>query len=266
MTLFWILLVGLSVAQDANPERAPEEPSPPAEETTAPRRDRSPDPQPLAVPVTPASAPTPGAPLDEDTFRALRDYQGRRLVVRDEVEMVGGGYTVMGGWARPIGPYGWIEPSVVVPQPARINHGWALYQGRDRLDLLTFLDLTGEHQRKAAAETALKRYRRRGTLWFSVAGVGLAGVLGGMIALDQARTPGEARVANQVLLGGSLSSVAGLVVGSIPRGKADRLQRLPALSLRYQEARTLADRHNDSLRETLGLTPAEVWTVEQQDP
>jgi hypothetical protein len=217
------------------------------------------------VPVTPEATPAPAPPLTEATFRSLRDYQGRRLVVRDEVEMVGGGYSVMGGWARPIGPYGWIEPSVVVQQPARINHGWALYQGRDRLDLLTFLDLTGEVQAKAAAEQALKRYRRRGSLWFTVAGIGLAGVLGGMVALDQARTPDQAWVANQVLLGGSLASVAGLVVGSIPRGKADRLQRIPAASLRYQEARTLADRHNDALREELGLTPAEVWSVEQQD-
>lgn len=248
-----LVFLGLALAQEAPPTTAPPPEAPP------------PDARPLAVPVSPETPEPTRQPLSESSFRALRDYQGRRLVVRDEVEVLGGGYSVMGGWARPLGPYGWIEPSVVVQQPTRVNHGWALYQGRDRLDLLTFLELTGELQAKADAEQALKRYRRRGTVWFSVAGVGLAGVLGGMIALDQARTPDQAWVANQVLLGGSLASVAGLVVGSIPRGKAERLLRVPSASLRYPEARALADRHNDALREELGLTPAEVWSVEQQD-
>ncbi len=254
MNAAMLAFLGLALAQEgALPEASPTDVPPP--ET-----------QPLAVPVAPETLHDTPPPLSEATFRALRDYQGRRLVVRDAVELVGGGYAVMGGWARPIGPYGWVEPSVVVQQPTRVNHGWALYQGRDRLDLLSFLELTGELQAKAAAEQALKRYRRRGSVWFSIAGVGLAGVVGGMIALDQARTPDQAWVANQVLLGGSLASVAGLVVGSVPRGKAERLQRVPSLSLRYPEARALADRHNDALRDELGLTPAEVWSVEQQDP
>ncbi len=124
------------------------------------------------------------------------------------------------------------------------------------------LAVTGQADLRAALEADIRTYRRRGAAWFSVAGVGLAGILGGMVALDMATTRDQAVLANRIVLGSTAGAAVGLVAGSFPRARSDRLARDPSATLSAPEAQRLADAHNDALRAELGLAPADVWALE----
>lgn len=219
--------------------------------------------RPLAIPASPPVAAPAAAPvLTADKLSALRAYQAQRLVVRDEVELVGGGATMVGGWGYPYGRYGYMHPTVVVQEPTEIMRVWGIYRGRERLSTPRFLDLAGQADLHTAVQADIRKARRSGTAWFSVAGVGLAGILGGMVGLELATTEDQARVANRVVLAGTGFATGGLLIGSFPRAKASRLSRYPSITLSADQANELADAHNAELRDDLGLSPAEVWDIE----
>lgn len=239
----------------------------------------APDPMPLAIPPDAAGGPSPAAAppparapaavppsLTPEKLRALRDYKARRLDVREEVEVVGGGYSMVGGWGYPYGRWGWVQPTVVVPEPAQLRRQWAVYRGQERLSAPRFLDVAGQPALREALDAEVRTQKRRSAAWFTVGGVGLASIVGGMVFLDLATTREQAIWANRLVLGGSAVGAGGLLVGSFPRARAERLVRYPSASMDFDAARQMADQHNEALRGELGLTPAEAWSLENPQP
>ena len=80
--------------------------------------------------------------------------------------------------------------------------------------------------------------------------------------MGQARKVDTYMTFNTVALSGLGLSVTGLLGGSFPSARANRLARYPSESLTAQEAQDYVDAHNDRLQQELGLTDQEVWAFE----
>lgn len=224
------------------------------------------EPAPQAVapaPVGPALAPAaePVVPsvvspaLTAERLALLRSYKSRRLSVRNETELRGGGSSV--GFTSP--GYG---PAVVMSDPIYTIRTWGIYEGSQRLDTVTALDRLQRDALKTQTVDDIRKARRRSRAWFTAAGLGGAAILGGIIGVRTADTRLEQIYFSQVTTGGTLLGITGLVVGSFPSSKANRLERYPAAVMSPEEAREAAGAHNESLRQELGLTPQEVWLME----
>lgn len=236
--------------------------------------------RPLAIPATPGTtAPAPpravrpgieGPPSDRpgamspQKLEALRRYRNERLQILGETEVHGGGATFVHGvwWGPRWGP---ATSVVIAPEPVFTSRTWGFYQGPERLDVPTALRLAGDERAERVQQT-IDRKRRAARTWTGVAvasaGLGIAGVFGEL----QADTRYEYLNWRLVTLGGAVGVVTGLVVAAGPAGEAQALQRYPARSLSPAEARAVVDRHNDRLRQELGLSPQEVWSIEQSPP
>ena len=248
-------------AGEAHAEPPPvDAPAPPAE-------------APLAIPMRPGVASPPTRPpsaaeqgaLSPDRLAALRTYRDERLVVRGEAELSGGAvYGQLGGW------YGYPHRGHVggwvVADPLRVTRGWGIYQGPRRVDVPTFLGEVGEAGQKAALDGDISRATRNSQIWFTAAGIGAAALLTGFVGSNLATTPSDAYQWSQVSFLGATTTVVGLVGGSFPSSKAQRLRRVPAATMSVDEANRLANRHNEQLRQELGLSPDDVWRLEQGPP
>ena len=245
---------------------------------------------PLAIPASgeaPAAAPTSGPPrqgpprdgafgppppMSAAQLQALTQYREQRLSVRPETELHGGGAVVVGGgyggMYRP-GPYGgvhvgWAVPGVVLSDPVTAEQTWAVYQGPTRLDAPEFLRAAGETGRADALDRDIKRAKRASAAWLGVAGAGAVMAVTGVMGLGVTGDPDINRMYNNLMVGGAGVAAVGLVGSSFPSARARELSHdLPA-SISLAEAQAMAAKHNDALRQQLGLSPAEVWGVESQ--
>ena len=209
----------------------------------------------LALPATAPVAAMP-PPLTAERLRLLREYKSRRLSVRNEAELRGGGASL--GFAQP----GYGGPSMVISDPIYTVRTWGIYEGSQRLDTVTALGRLGETTRQQETRTQIDRSRRISRIFFGAAAAGAVGVVSGLVGTRTAQTYPEALLWNQVITGGTMVGISGLVVGSFPASKASRLERYPSAVLAPEEARAKAGEHNEELRQQLGLTPQEVWLME----
>ncbi len=228
---------------------------------------------PLAIPAQPgqpsthAPAPPPAPRSDRpgamspQKLEALRRYQSERLSIQNETEFHGGGATVWTGmwWGPRWGPHTTIA---IAPEPVFASRTWGFYQGPERLAVPTALRLAGDPKAEALQAT-IDRKRRAGRNWTALAGAGAAVGIAGIVGQLNADSRQEYASWQLVSLGGGLGVITGLVVSAGPKGEAQALERYPSRSLSPAEARAVADRHNDRLRQDLGLTPDEVWSIEQ---
>jgi hypothetical protein len=218
--------------------------------------------RPLAVPI---QAPAP-PDLSPDKLNALRSYKTQRLSIRDEVELIGGGTTMMGGFGYPYSRYGWAQSSMIMQDPLQVSRSWGVYQGVQRLSVTDFLRETHQTDLEKALQSELRKKKARGTAWFTLGGAGFGAIVGGMVMLNLAENRDQALLANRIILAGTGGAALGLLAGAIPRGRAAQLDRYPATSMAADQAQDLVNAHNDALREALGLTPAEVWPMEMGQP
>jgi hypothetical protein len=179
--------------------------------------------------------------------------------VKAETEIRGGGASVV-GLGYPL-PYGYAHYDVL-QEPIYTERTWGIYRGPERLNTPTFLGLVGETQRRDEVVQQLHDYRRSSRIWGGVAGAGLAAVLTGFVGMSGAESKTEWVTWNQVSLGGTVVTGVGLIGASFPAGKSARLSRDPSALMEVQEARRLADEHNERLRLELDLRPDEVWLME----
>jgi hypothetical protein len=270
--LHLLLCASPALAQAAGESHAD---APPADVPASPTTSTAAPPTeaPLAIPMRPGVAAPPTRPpganeaggLTPDRLAALRTYRDERLVVRGEAELTGGAvYGQVGGWyGYPHRGYGggW-----VVADPLRVTRGWGIYQGPRRVDVPTFLGEVGEAGQKAELDADISRASRNSQIWFTAAGIGAAALLTGFVGSNLATTPQDAYQWSQVSFVGATTTVVGLVGGSFPSSKAQRLRRVPAATMSVDEATRLATRHNEQLREKLGLSPDDVWRMEQAPP
>lgn len=230
---------------------------------------------PLAIPADPTApapavqAPTPSpprpGPMSPEKLEALRRYQAERLAIRGETEVHGGGARAVwvGGWWGPRwGPHTTVA---VVPEPVFATRTWGIYQGPQRLQVPTAMEMSGDPQ-AAALQQTIDRKKRASRAWYTAAGIGggvaVASLFGQLNADDRVE------YTNWQLAGvaGVGTAVVGLLGAGGPAGEARALERYPSRSMTPAEARALVDRHNDRLRQELGLTPQEVWSIEREEP
>jgi hypothetical protein len=238
----------------------PASPAAPAAAPAAPAPSAGPV---LALPAPTGAGPAPavaGAPaLTMDRLQTLRRYKAERLSVHEETELRGGGTALAMGY-----PYGRMGPStaVMMTDPVYTVRTWGVYQGPDRISTPSFLDKVGKASEATALREDVARHQRRSKGCFGVAGIGAGVLVAGLIGMRAATTPEEYLAWNLATLGGTAAGMTGLVVGSFPAAKANRLERSPAAVMTPAEARALAERHNDALQRELGVTPQEAWLLE----
>ena len=243
---------------------APAASAPPAAPMTAPAAAPAAPAGPvLALPAPSGPGPAPavaGAPaLTMDRLQTLRRYKAERLSVHEETELRGGGTALAMGY-----PYGRMGPStaLMMTDPVYTVRTWGVYQGPDRISTPSFLDKVGKASEATALREDVARHQRRSKGCFGVAGIGAGVLVAGLIGMRAATTPEEYLAWNLATLGGTAAGMTGLVVGSFPAAKANRLERSPAAVMTPAEARALAERHNDALQRELGVTPQEAWLLE----
>lgn len=214
---------------------------------------------PLAVPAGPSTV-TP------EKLRALRMYKANRLTLQDETELRGGGAWSMGGvwgpgWGGPGWGWGGYTGPVMVDPITQVRT-WGIYQGPERVDVPTFLEMAGATERKQDLETEVARLKKRTTAWGTLAALGGAAVVSGLVGMSASDEIEQYRTWNIVSLGGTGVLTAGLIGTSFPRGRASSLRKYPSASMTSAQAQTLVDDHNEGLREELGLSAADVWALE----
>jgi len=219
--------------------------------------------QPLAIPGnTPGAAPPASGLSSSERLQALRQYKRERLSINPEIEVSGGGTRVYTGfgWAGP----GW-GGGMVITDPVTTTRTWGTYQGAQRLDVPTFLLEANAVGASGELTADITGAQQRSRVWYSVAGVGVAGLLVGTIGARTAPTE-ELFYQYSSLMTPSIGlALGGMLAGSFPAARAERLRRYPSESIGIQEAQALADAHNDALRASLGLSPEDVWVIESAD-
>lgn len=257
------MLLSLALLLLAGPARAQDEDLPlaiPANPDAPPPAVQAPEPE-----VVGPQAPTRGAPMTPEKLEALRRYQAERLSIRGETEVYGGGARAVwvGGWWGPRwGPHTTVA---VVPEPVFATRTWGIYQGPQRIDVPDAMRMSGDTQAEAL-EGTIRSKKSAARAWYTVAGVGGAvavASLFGQLSADNRYEYANWQIAG---LGGATAGVVGLLGAAGPAGEARALERYPARSLTPAEARNLVDRHNDRLRQELGLSPQEVWSIEREEP
>ena len=262
------LLSGLAVAQEA-PAPAPG-PAAPTDDAVVDRPLAIPAhaPSPAASLAQPAGPPQP--PASPERLKLLRTYRQQRLVVRGETEIrqgpttawtTGWGYGGYGGWSGYYGGMGW-GSTTMISNPVWTTRTWGVYQGPERLSTPAFLEEAGQLTKANELSTTISKKRKQAKGWYTVAGVGAAGILTGIVGMGQAQNAESYYTFNAVSLGGVGLVVSGLMGGSFPSAKASQLARYPSMSVSAEEAQEYVDTHNDRLRDELGLTTQEVWAFE----
>lgn len=248
------------------PAEAPTPPSPPAK--PLPPGGDAPPPPPNRAGAPPKAIPATGGPparpaRDPERMALVRQYRAQRLVLRGETEIQpGNAYAFTSGYGPyPYGAVG-LSHTTVIHEPATTTRTWGIYQGPQRLAVPTFLSAAGEADRSAVLSGQITKSRKATRTWFTVAGVGGAAIMTGMVGMGAAEELSTAQAYNTVALGGVGFLVTGLVAASFPSAKAHKLARYPSATLTVDEAQGLVDRHNDALREELGLSADEVWSIE----
>lgn len=218
----------------------------------------APPPPPVAAPAfAPVAAP---APLTAEKLQSLRTYKASRLSLRSETELHGGSATVM-GMGYPMGPAA-MGSAWVVSDPITTTRTWGVYRGPQRLSVPTFLGEAGATEQKRVIEADIAQARQRSKVWFTVAGVGIAGIVTGMGGMVMADDRATWLTYNRVSFASTGVVVGGLFAGSFPSTKANRLTRYPSATMGTAEAQQLIDAHNEALRVRLALEPADVWQLE----
>jgi hypothetical protein len=241
-------------------------------------------PPPLALPFepgranTPAPAPPPAAqrplaiPRDApvaasglsstERLQALRQYQRQRLSINPEIEVSGGGTSVYSG-------FGWgrqgFGGGMVISDPIRTSRSWGLYQGSSRLDVPSFLDVAGATDLSAQISGDIASDVKRSRTFYTVAGVGIAGLIVGSFGARTAQTELEFYQYSSIIAPSIGLTIGGMFAGSIPAARSERTRLYPSESIGLDRAQDLADAHNDRLRSSLGLSPEDVWVIESTE-
>ena len=200
--------------------------------------------------------------FDQTKLNALRQYQRERLELSSEVNISGGGSTAyMRGPMMGYGGFGF-NSGFVVSDPIYTSRTLRVYQAKEPISSLTFFELVGDEARLEEASRLLKKYRFRRNISRTVALVGLGVTVGGWVGASKAETEAELFIYSNATLTGSLVCFGGLLSSSFPSSKENALMRTPLTSLSKVEVENQIDSFNDDLRERLGLTIDDVWTIE----
>ena len=239
---------------------------------------------PLALPVDQVHAPVPdteaqqpstserplaipgrgNSPQSAARLQALKQYQRERIGIGTEVQFHASGPPVSVGFG---GPWYGMRWGMVVANPYMYTsrtHG--IYKGTVRMDVPTFLGEVGQSDLQHSLQQDILRANRYTTVWNVVTGIGVTGLVVGSVGMSaawEARSP-EYGSYYTMASTGLLTTITGLIGSSITSSKSVRLRRYPSASMGINEAEQLADAHNEQLRQDLGLSAEDVWSIESQ--
>lgn len=203
-----------------------------------------------------------GVHLTPEKLANVREYQRRRLVVRQETEIRGGGTSVVSSpWANPYS----ITPTQVVQDPIYTVQGWGIYQGSRRLSVPDYLGVIGSHQMQQYLEDDILRLQRTSKALYAFGGMGVAATVVGVIGMNAARQQNDSDlwlIFFATAGGGVATMLTGFIGGSIPASKATRIEQEPEYTFTPEQVREGIDGYNDGLRQELDLSPDEVLLIE----
>jgi len=201
--------------------------------------------------------------VDAAKLEAFRAYRSRHLSVR-HYSGVAMGTVVAGGYGYGFG-YGYGAMQTAYPYYYPVQ-GWGVFQGPVRLQTLDYLGLV---QDVATRQRVQQRVRRNQVTGYSLFAVGVAGIAGTIVAgtgASNARTLAELQQWRTVGTVSTLGLLGGFIGGSFPLSKARRLLNQPGLSVPRADIDQQVSDFNEGLRNELGLTPAEVLSIENAAP
>ncbi len=203
--------------------------------------------RPLAIPLDSAPPPSPeGAPSRNDW--ADEQYQSMALSIRNVSEFYSTPGTVTSwGW-------GWGRVGVISPPVVYRTDDWAVFRGPVRIDVPSFLDLTGDEPARMALEHQIQRSRSAAQGLYGAAVVGAVAGVGGLVGMGNARTVQQYATWSQVTTGGVIALIGGAIGGSFPAAKARHLALRPAETLSLDEATERVTAYNANLRTS--MTPS----------
>ena len=273
-TALTLALHGLAPAQqdDAGAHHAP--PPEPVVEDEADTASPPPPPPPPLAPVTPAAAPPVAGPTvdGEERFEALMQFRHQHLDIRGSTRWRGGGATVVHGgwgwgWSGPYHGWGWgWSPSVVVRQPLEPEHGWAVFQGVQRLSVPGYLEVVGDSVRLAALEDDLRRAGLNRKIGYGFGGAGLAATVVGFVAGAWSDSQQELMAWSTVTTAGICTALIGTLAGSSAASREQRLQGDFRVTVPYEDTRAQVDDYNEQLRQDLGLSKGDAYRVLTEQP
>ncbi|RME24932.1 MAG: hypothetical protein D6798_10100, partial [Deltaproteobacteria bacterium] len=206
----------------------------------------------------------------QEKLQALRQYEAERLEIRGETAVRTEAVPILGwGWSWAWGPrHPHYVPHTTIGvayAPVGLARGWGIYRGPERLSTIEALSIA-EDPRLSQVQDTIRRKRNTARAWYTVAGVGGAATVGSIFGQAWADSRPEYEAWVTVGVVGGISTIVGLVAGSGPSADARALEYVPARSMTLAEARAMVNAYNDRLRERLGLTPADVWSIENRTP
>jgi hypothetical protein len=211
----------------------------------------------VTEPVTHLSVDERG--LTAEQLAAVRAYRLRHLAVRTEVEYTGGTATVSHS------PYGWGYGGAVIDRdPLQLHRSWAIYQGPMRLEVPTWLSLSGDEAGRSELEGRIERKRWLSRTYYGLAGVGVLGIAAAYIGGSSDAEWAQGYEWGAIGAVGLGFAVGGLVGGSIPAASATRLRTDFTKTVDIVDAQKAVDARNEALRAELGLTPEQALAVESE--
>lgn len=256
----WLLFAAVAAAQDSPPTDTEADDGPP-----------------LAIPIPEEPAAVEVlelAPRDDRGAdgRAIRTYREQFLALRTFGETQVGttwDYTPVGRW----GPYGYRTGWRAWPRPYVVRTtSRGVFQGQTQLDVPSTLAALGDDAARQDLDRRIQTNQTLGNVSYGLGVAGVAASVVGLIALDQCCSspvlPGDvdtlraARTWSTVSASGVVLLVGGFIGGTIPSGRAQRLQYDYATTLDLDVLGARIAEHNEQLAAEFGLTPTEAARVE----
>lgn len=214
--------------------------------------------RPAAAPVV---DPAVQQALAVERLEKMRAYKAQRLIVREEMEIRGGGTSpqitggIGGGWGSPMGVPMTNDPLYTVQT-------WGIYQGKRRLTVPEYLELTDQDELAEALELDIQRSKRQSRVLY---GIGVTGVVAagagvvGQVSTDDVERYGLYRTTATL---GVVAAIGGFVGGSIPAARAKELEQEAGFRLTPEQVQPRLDAYNEALRLRIGLSAEDVMLLE----
>jgi hypothetical protein len=211
----------------------------------------------------PAKAPTEEAKrpdqLDSAKLSSIREYQRRRLQIREETELRGGGSSVV---SSPYSNPYTLGSSQVVTDPIYTVRSWGIYQGARRLTVPQYLNTIGSYEMQDYLEQDIRKLEATSKALYGLGAAGVLATVVGVVGVRNARDADQEIIFLATAAGGVGAMLGGFIGGSIPASKATRIETEPEFTFTPEQVRGDIDEHNDGLRKELDLSVQEVLLIE----
>jgi len=144
----------------------------------------------------------------------------------------------------------------------RASDELAFYEGARRLDNLGYLDALGWAEQRQNLLTDINRKRSKARVFYTFMGAGVASSLAGAVGAEYSLTLSAYHQWQALTVAGVGAIAIGAIGGSIPAGRANRLQYAPESLGSVVELRQQVVERNEALRVQLGITEEQALAME----